>query len=81
MACRSPGVSGRVFALPHAPAGSTLFLVVVLLLFSGRQPGLHAPLQVRAAALRPRPQRAGAEGLRCEACSRLAALAHRHGDM
>ena len=26
--------------------GSTLFLVVVLLLFSGRQPAVHAPLQI-----------------------------------
>jgi len=30
-------------------AGSTLFLVVVLLLFSGRQPALHAPVQIARA--------------------------------
>jgi len=32
-------------------SGSTLFLLVVLLLFSGRQPGLHAPLQIARAPL------------------------------
>ena len=31
--------------------GSTLFLLVVLLLFSGRQPALHAPLQSNIAPI------------------------------
>ena len=38
-----------VYSVGVVLAGSTLFLVVVLLLFSGRQPGLHAPLQIARA--------------------------------